>query len=247
MARLFARASSEYITLSSLPAITSSVSISAWYYNNTVPGAVPTRQWILISEFAAAAILNYGVYLDSTGINLQYTTASGVYVTFTTTTTFDTGHWHHVLISSDFTTAGTKIYLDGVSQSFSTGGTPGTPQTTGATPLYFIGRLSAGGTQEYFDGRQADVALWTAQLSAIEALALSAGIRPYNIRRSSLADYWPLDGLQSPEPDLSGNVLNGTLTGTARAFGPPFTMFTPLWAQPLVPPPPLTLMPQIVM
>ena len=34
--------------------------------------------------------------------------------------------------------------------------------------------------------------------------------------------YWPLDGISSPEPDLSGNWHPGTLTGTTYADDPPF-------------------------
>jgi hypothetical protein len=53
--------------------------------------------------------------------------------------------------------------------------------------------------------------------------------------------------LASPEPDLSGNKNNGTLTGTTNTFGPPILPFTRRWPQfNFFAAPPFTLMPQIV-
>jgi hypothetical protein len=93
----------------------------------------------------------------------------------------------------------------------------------------------------------ADVAIWNVDLTAFEISALAKGARPNIIRPASLVAWWPLDGLQSPEPDLSRNAKNGTLTGTAAAFGPPYAPFTPRWPQIILPPVSLfTLMPQIV-
>lgn len=79
----------------------------------------------------------------------------------------------------------------------------------------------------FFTGRLADVALWNVKLVANEMLALNSGVRPYLIRPASLVFFCPLDGLASPEPDLSGKALTGTLTGTALSNGPPITLFTP--------------------
>jgi hypothetical protein len=41
------------------------------------------------------------------------------------------------------------------------------------------------------------------------------------VNLANLKGWWPLDGYQSPEPDLSGNGNNGTLTGTAQVLGAP--------------------------
>jgi hypothetical protein len=45
-----------------------------------------------------------------------------------------------------------------------------------------------------------------------------------------VAGFWPLWGLSSPEPDLSGNRNDGTVTGAVRSNHPPITLFTPKWA-----------------
>lgn len=42
--------------------------------------------------------------------------------------------------------------------------------------------------------------------------------------------HWPLWGLDSPEPDLSGNGDDGTVTEAIRSNHPPITLFTPKWA-----------------
>jgi hypothetical protein len=80
-----------------------------------------------------------------------------------------------------------------------------------------------------FPGSLADGAQWNTNLSAAEITALSKGARPYTIRPANLLGWWPLDGLQSPEEELSGAKNNGTLTGTTAAFGPPYMQFTPRW------------------
>jgi hypothetical protein len=89
------------------------------------------------------------------------------------------------------------------------------------------------GASLFNNGQLADFAIWSVLLTAAEASALAKGARPNTIRSASLVNWWPLGGIQSPEPDLSGNKNNGTLTGTAPAFGPPIAPFTPRWPQTL--------------
>jgi hypothetical protein len=98
-------------------------------------------------------------------------------------------------------------------------------------------------------GNIAECAVWNVALTSAEATAYCQGSRAQTIRSSALKGYWPLGGIQSPEPDLSGNKNNGTLTGTNPAFGPPIAPFTPQWPQffpSMMSPSPFVLMPQIV-
>jgi hypothetical protein len=110
---------------------------------------------------------------------------------------------------------------------------------TGSSKTFWIGFA----TGQALQGNMADTALWNVVLSATEIAALAKGIRPPQVRPAALIGYWPLDGLQSPEPDLSGNRNNGTLTGTVNAFGPPIRPITPrmrkLQFAPFTVPPPL--------
>jgi hypothetical protein len=50
---------------------------------------------------------------------------------------------------------------------------------------------------------------------------LAAGYRPVDVNSANLQGWWPLSGYSSPEPDISGNANNGTLTGTTQAPMPP--------------------------
>jgi hypothetical protein len=158
-----------------------------------------------------------------------------------TASTFENSGWTHVI----FTHSGTvqQVYING---AISGAGGTDSGAISNSTSGYFFQSNGAATCQ------QADVAFWSVVLSATEALGLARGIRPNLIRPASLIGWWPLDGLQSPEPDLSGAANNGTLTSTSLAFGPPFAPFTPRWQQlpspfPAGPPPPtFVLMPQIV-
>jgi hypothetical protein len=90
-------------------------------------------------------------------------------------------------------------------------------------------------TDQPLVGTLADIGIWTTVLSAGELSALSKGARPSTVRQGSLVGYWPLDGIQSPEPDLSKNKNNGTLTGTSLSAGPPIAMFSPRKPSDLLP------------
>jgi hypothetical protein len=133
--------------------------------------------------------------------------------------------WYHTAATWDGATLTTYVNgaLDGTaSGSGSLGGNAGHSTAIGwdeATP----GRN--------FNGSIGECCIWSVALSASEVLALAKGARPFNVRPLSILGGWSLDGLASPEPDFSGNKNNGTLTGTALAFGPPLMQFTPRWPQ----------------
>ncbi len=138
------------------------------------------------------------------------------------TQTVTTGVWYHTGVSYNGTNF--VFYWNGVAVG------SGSNATTVSSAQYYIG--SSGSGTEFFNGTLADIASWNVVLTAAEFAALALGARPGRIRRSSLNGWWPLDGLQSPEPDLSGNKFNGTLvTAVASNPGPPVMQFTPRWPQ----------------
>lgn len=164
--------------------------------------------------------------------------------------------WYHAgLVQTDATH--TAAYLNGGSKGTGVGSGAENLGTIGETFLgAYDGTNSGNGTGGFVSGLLADVAYWTVALTDFEVLALANGARPYQIRPKSILRYWPLDGLASPEPCLIGSTVlspaNGTLTGTAKGFGPPVMLFTPRWPMGSIlpataPPPPFNLMPQIVM
>jgi hypothetical protein len=170
-------------------------------------------------------------YTDNGGAGKQYD--PGVI-------TLSANTWYHLLFT--ISTKGTGYINGAVDQVTTTGA--GIAAITANTQLGADFPSTTG-----WAGRLADAAIWNTVLSSTEITALANGARPNTIRSGNLVGWWPLDGLQSPEPDLSGNANNGTLTGTSSAFGPPFAPITPRWPM-MVPlaavPSPFTLMPQIV-
>jgi len=150
----------------------------------------------------------------------------GVENDITQTATLATNVWTHIGISHA-TLGGSGnyiLYINGVNTQSGAGA--GGLFTTGLTYLFGDPNVSA------FNGFLADFASWTnVRLTATEFSALANGARPNTIRPAAFTGWWPLDGLQSPEPDLSGNKNNGTLTGTLPAFGPPYMPFTSRWPQ----------------
>jgi len=83
---------------------------------------------------------------------------------------------------------------------------------------------------QYFDGRIADVAIWSAALTADEIVALSKGVHPRRICPSALKGFYPIWGLHSPEVDLSGLGNDLALAGApARADDPPVEPFSRRW------------------
>jgi Concanavalin A-like lectin/glucanases superfamily len=205
--------------------ITGTFSISAWAY----PTGLNTLQDIFEKGYDGSSE-QYLLRFNSTSVD--FGTYPNLIITTTTydgTHVFANGSWYHFCGTWDGTNY--RLYVNG--------GLRAGP-SVGANPVHAvnthvsIGAADIGGGgafTRFFPGSIADVALWTTGLSANEASGLSQGARPNTVRPGNLVGWWPLDGLVSPEVDLSGHANNGTLTGTARAFGPPIMEFTPRWPQ----------------
>lgn len=140
------------------------------------------------------------------------------------------------------TDASVKTYNVGVQTDTANAGAGTFTAVNSANCASFIGAQKFGGSfNNPFPGLIADVAFWNVALTAAEFAALGVGARPYTIRPLALVGYWPVTGIQSPEPDFSGLNNNGTVTGTVNASGPPFMFFTPRWPQRETPIPPVAI------
>jgi hypothetical protein len=159
-----------------------------------------------------------GVYFNSDFAGVQ----------FGTTALPSANVWSHAAITSSSATSH-AAYLNGGNKVTNSGTLSG---ATASTQTWLGSYKTSGGAHGgFFAGTIADAAIWSVALSDAEIAALASGVRPKDIRPASLIAYWPLGGLQSPEPDISGGARNGTLTGTSAAFGPPYVPFTPRWPQ----------------
>jgi len=227
--------------------------------SSTVVAPVSAMVWA--NNGVAAAGLRIALMLRNASLQL-YMRVGGL-----ASNTMEFGYWNgssdHRVASGTTMTVGTWYCFVGTYDGttyriYTNGGTPATAaDATGPSfaPLNEdIGYQDDTGSR-FWNGSIAEVAWWNVVLTSLEASALAAGVRARDVRPSALRNWWPLDGLTTPEPDLWGafsgsGKANLTATGTASAFGPPLTLFTPPPAMggifPVSLPPPFTLMPQIV-
>jgi hypothetical protein len=223
-------------------------SYSIWLYdaNTGSTGGGNARAFDKRTVSAQTELFFFGTPGPIMSYEVDWTTTAGNWET----PAFTQNVWNHWVITYDSGAVGNipLIYLNGVSQSLTIQSTP-----TGTLPAsnsdgYVIGNRGNDQLRNW-TGSIAEFAIWNgALLTQTEVSALAKGARPWTIRKGSLVGYWPLDGLASPEPDLSGNKGNGTVTGALPALiGPPLMMMTPRWAQFNFPfQPVFVLMPQIV-
>jgi Concanavalin A-like lectin/glucanases superfamily len=126
-----------------------------------------------------------------------------------TPSTMQTGRWHH--LCAVFQASSHAIYLDGALGA--SGGHSESFPTTGRFAAGFDS--DSGGS--YFDGAIADLAVWSAALSADEVSGMARGVPAGRLRSDRLQLYWPLWGLATTEPDLTGRGRHGTVVGATAA------------------------------
>lgn len=132
-------------------------------------------------------------------------------------TTFGDGAWHRFLMVRRPASLFVEGYVDGGSE-FSTASDPGTNSSSPTTQVWGnsdVGNMGFGGD--------------LARCGFISGVALTiqqADSFLYTGRWPDLLDQWLEMFGESPEPDWSGNGLNGTVTGTTivdhAPAGPPF-------------------------
>lgn len=227
MARLFTAASSQ--TISGSAALTGGApfncSMSCWVYANTLPAnAVPMglTNHTLAYNFVIFQISSGNVVFQANG------TGSAGNPVATATLAPSTSVWQHYGGSYGFVagaggTGTAAAYLNGANKGTATVGGTATPAFNETDIGGYVP-----GTTDYWDGRIAEAAIWNVVLTDAEFAALATGINAYRVRPSALVGYWPVFGLASPEPDLSGFKNNLTLSNApTQANHSPTTLWTP--------------------
>ncbi len=130
-----------------------------------------------------------------------------------TSTGYSAGVWHHACGVSESALVH-HAYIDGGSKGSDTSTDENFPVSVDATS---IGRLVRLNPAAYTAGKIAEVGIWDVVLTDGEVKGLAAGLSPVTVRPANLVSYWPIYGLGSPEPDLSGNKNNLTLTNAPAA------------------------------
>lgn len=124
--------------------------------------------------------------------------------------------WFH-LCCVFATTTSRAAYLDGGNKATNTSSSsPAGLDTT------WLAQLDDGSPNDRFDGDLAQYCIWDAALTDSEIATLGAGFSCLRVRRSNLIFYAPINGGQSPEPDIIGG-LDLTLQGgtPAKSAEPP--------------------------
>lgn len=170
---------------------------------------------------AAGRIVDHGgryiVNFDSSG-NLNFTrdfsgTDGAWRVTAADLASVTLANWNHIVWVHDGTTNAPLCYINGVSMTVTTVTTPvGTPVTTAA--VYRIGNSGAG--TRSIGGALAYVAVHSVDLTLGEINQH----QHFGFTARSVFRCHTLWG-DAIEPDLSGNVANGTVTGTTVVANPP--------------------------
>jgi hypothetical protein len=209
-------------------AVPTQISLNVWSYLRA--GATGAHVILFQGQSGAVApyMQSYYDIANSTCVFIRYwTSGAGIW----NIPIPSSGVWHSIGITYDGSLTSNKpsIYVDGVAQTVTVQNGPlGAVSTINFN--FVMGNQNA--TTASHDGYLADVGYWSSViLTAAEISALAKGARPNTIRPTALKGYWPLDGLQSPEEDISTFKNNGTLTGTQPAFGPPYAMLSPRWPQ----------------
>ncbi len=203
---------SDYVKNTTSPVLTTGVghpfTFSGWFNASALSssyGAILT-----VGQVSA----NLGIWAKSSGKMAYYIGTLTNQFLDPGSISVSTNTWYHVALSQTTSPSATAYVNGAVDGTISS---PAAMNSTGWWTLNDVGN-------ENLVGATADIAIWNVDLTALEIKALAAGERPARIRPVNLLVWCPNSGLVSPEPDLSGNLANGALTGSpAAAFGPPLS------------------------
>lgn len=198
MARLFASASSQYLSLASAVRTAAPLTMSCWF--NTSDNTNFQVLMALVNTTTTANFFRLSLRGDVAADPVEFTINSGT-ATPRTSTTYSINAWNHAC-AVETSTASHAVYLNGGGVGTSTGS-----QTPTGLVGTQIGRYQNGATPAgYFSGSIAEAAIWSVALTADEVLELAAAVSPRRVRPASLVAHWPIFGINSPE-------TNGLSTG----------------------------------
>ena len=202
-------------------------STSSQYASKTTPSGVSftddftCEAWVKLESYTQGAIISryngtngFECYVTGSGqiTLLGHSGASGNYRQVTTYQSIPLGRWVHIaacLDMSTYTTATSPIYIDGVSVpvALSQGG-------TNPTSLTQAGDLQLGASNStlFFDGKLADVRLWSVVRTASQIRDNMNN--QLTGAESNLVGYWKLDGGFT---DATSNANNMTGQNAAVA------------------------------
>ncbi len=183
MARTFARASTQYLTTASAPLTATPFSFSCWI--NTVD--TTTFQHIMsIGDIGTSNNYFALIYLGSGSQNIRFDARAGGTVASAETTSGIPGAnvWHHICALS-LAANNRQVYIDGGNV-----GTNGTSRVPAGLDHLAVARLAnSAAAANTFDGRIAEMAVWSTNITLAEVQGLAQGASPKLIEPGSLVYY----------------------------------------------------------
>lgn len=208
MAGSFASASTQYLSVASMPITAYPYTMACWFW------ATADSDQTLLSLQDNAVVNRYHriVWGGASTDDIQFGAAEGGAVASAfATATPSKSTWNHACAVGASSTS-RKIYLNGGNSGSST-----SLRNWGAKNTITIGAYDLAGAGGYYDGYVAEVAIWDAALDANEVYSLGLGMSPRAIRPGSLVFYAPL--VRTLTNDIVGGLTltnNGTVAVAAH-------------------------------
>lgn len=188
MARSFDGAKSQYLYYAGTVVSATPFTVACWAYPTSLSGS--NTCFCVSNDYASSASRTLRLtILATTGVVRVVAHNSAVQGAADSTAAVNLNAWNHVA-GVWASTSSRTAYLNG--------GNSGT-NTTDVTPTGLVssyaGRTGLTPLQSYMYGSIAELAVWSAALTAAEIAALASRYSPLLIRPSSLVAYWPLGGM----------------------------------------------------
>lgn len=213
---------SQGLALATAPATATPLTISAWANADTDHrgGVFSIADSATVDEYFA--LLMDGVEVGDP-VAFWRRAGGGAPDVANTSTGFTPGTWHHVCGVSRSATD-VSVYIDGGSEGTST-----TSKVPASIDQCTVGAVRGSTASGYFDGKVAEVAVWSVDLTVAEVSALAAGHPAWMIRANALTFYAPLLG--TAQEHIGQTTMTDINVPTQAEHPPqlPFVFCRPWW------------------
>jgi hypothetical protein len=200
----------------------SAITISAWIYLDTLPGAGLSEYIFCTHRSGDAAFATAFGPFSNTGALTFFRSGTTLLVQTSAASVISTGSWIHVLVTHDgvmTTFSSCEIFVNGTETAYNTGS-----QTNGASEYAATGRWSVGG--RYYDdarnvdGKIAQLGVWNRVLNSTEIANLAAGYAPDLAAASDLQFYFKGNTSSLVASPGGTGTADGTTSSTGVGNGP---------------------------
>ncbi len=213
--------SSNYVYIGNISSLTfdrtNAFTISTWYKTNTnVSYAMLVDKLLPLGNYTG-----YDLQIDSGGYFVfELVSVLGTNQIYIETANggFNDGRWHYVTVTTDGSgkVAGTKIYVDGISQAFN----PSVEDNlTGSTVSNEPLSLGSRNSTFYFPGQLDETRIYNYARSPKQIIQdMNGGASTVSVDPGAVG-YWKFDegyGTTANNSGNGGSALNGTLSGTTK-------------------------------